>query len=354
MIRTLIVLLVFTTLISQAVAQENEKPGTKILVFPVFFYTPETHVGLGVTGIFYFREQGADSSKTSSIPSAFIYTLENQLIISNPFDVFLKTGEYRIKGELGFFKYPYQFYGTGPDVSLDKFENYSATFLRFNSLFLKKFSSNSYAGPAISYDEYFDVSIETGGLLEQNQPTGIQTGRLIGAGAGLIIDHRDNQFSPASGNYLESRYIRYMNRIGDYGFHDFYLDARKYFEIRHDMVLATQAFHQTVIGNAPFYNLALLGGSSKMRGYYRGAYRDNHFTCLQFDMRKYIFKRFLLAGFGGIGAVGSHIDDYKNLLPSAGIGLRYEIDPKERIRIRIDYAFGKNTSGFYININEAF
>ncbi|MEP0367538.1 MAG: BamA/TamA family outer membrane protein [Cyclobacteriaceae bacterium] len=354
MIRTLIVLLVLTTTLSQALGQENEKSKTKILIFPVFFYTPETNFGLGMTSIFYFREQDADSSKTSSIPSAFIYTFEDQIIISNPFDIFLKDGKYRLKGELGFFKYPYQFYGIGPDVSLDKFENYSATFLRFNSLFLKKFNENSYTGPAISYDEYFDVSIEDGGLLDSNKPTGIETGRLIGVGAGLIVDHRDNQFSPSNGTYLESRYIRYINLIGDYGFHDFYVDGRKYFEVRNDMVLATQVFHQTVLGNAPFYNLALLGGSSKMRGYYRGAYRDNHFTCFQFDMRKYIFKRFLIAGFGGIGAVGSRADDYKNILPSAGIGLRYEIDPKERIRIRVDYAFGKNTSGFYININEAF
>ena len=91
-----------------------------------------------------------------------------------------------------------------------------------------------------------------------------------------------------------------------------------------------------------------------MRGYYEGAYRDHHQTVLQTEMRHYLFKRVLVSAFGGVGSISENFGQYEKLLGSYGVGLRYEINSKEKIRIRVDYARGANTSGFYININEAF
>ena len=38
--------------------------------------------------------------------------------------------------------------------------------------------------------------------------------------------------------------------------------------------------------------------------------------------------------------------------PNYGAGLRWEL--KKRVNVRLDYGFGKKTSGFLLNINEAF
>lgn len=40
------------------------------------------------------------------------------------------------------------------------------------------------------------------------------------------------------------------------------------------------------------------------------------------------------------------------MLPTYGVGLRWEF--KHRVNIRIDYGFGKHTRGFIFNVNEAF
>ncbi len=61
-----------------------------------------------------------------------------------------------------------------------------------------------------------------------------------------------------------------------------------------------------------------------------------------------------IAAFGGVGSVSENFGSYAKLLGSYGVGLRYEINQKEHIRIRLDGARGDHTDGFYINTSEAF
>jgi len=39
---------------------------------------------------------------------------------------------------------------------------------------------------------------------------------------------------------------------------------------------------------------------------------------------------------------------------SVGGGIRFLINQKEKLNIRLDFAYGKNSSGMYITIGEAF
>ena len=44
--------------------------------------------------------------------------------------------------------------------------------------------------------------------------------------------------------------------------------------------------------------------------------------------------------------------DWSQTLPNYGIGFRWEL--KKEVNVRLDYGFGKKTSGFLLSINEAF
>ena len=44
--------------------------------------------------------------------------------------------------------------------------------------------------------------------------------------------------------------------------------------------------------------------------------------------------------------------DWSETLPNYGVGLRWEL--KKRVNVRLDYGFGKKTSGFLLSLNEAF
>jgi hypothetical protein len=45
---------------------------------------------------------------------------------------------------------------------------------------------------------------------------------------------------------------------------------------------------------------------------------------------------------------------FSNLKYSFGAGIRFAINPKERLNVRFDYGFGRGNSSFYIMLTEAY
>jgi hypothetical protein len=68
------------------------------------------------------------------------------------------------------------------------------------------------------------------------------------------------------------------------------------------------------------------------------------------------WERWGMVGFVGIGNVAPSISElgFGLLKSSWGLGLRYAAIPEERLNIRIDFGFGTQNPGFYLNIREAF
>ncbi|MFT6883227.1 MAG: hypothetical protein ACJAVY_002031 [Marinoscillum sp.] len=344
---------------SQEKGNDDGKKKTKLLLFPAAFFSPETSLGFGVTGILTFRTQSDSLAKPSSIQNIFIYTLEKQIIFYNPFDIFLKKDNVWISGEIGYFVYPYEFYGFG--TTLNDPEFYTANFFRFEGNLLNKIAPNLYAGPTMRFDNYFKIDTDPDGELYSQQVLGIDQGKLLGLGASFILDKRNNLFSPYKGYYLSGDINFYEDKVlGDYNFMNISFDARKYFYLDDSWETGFQLVQQSVIGDIPFYNYSQLGGSNIMRGYYKGAYRDHHYTAVQTEIRHKLMSNILGkygiygSAFAALGSVSDQFMSYDKVLGSYGAGLRLEIDPKDRLRLRVDYARGNGTSGFYLNINEAF
>ena len=123
--------------------------------------------------------------------------------------------------------------------------------------------------------------------------------------------------------------------------------------------MAFQLQGQFSNGNAPFNLLSLMGGESLMRGYYLGRYRDNHMLASQIEYRILPFsfsKRWGVSMFFAAGEVFSSLDKFeiKNILPTAGAGLRFLLFPEKDIYTRLDFAFTEEGSGVYFFIGEAF
>ena len=92
-----------------------------------------------------------------------------------------------------------------------------------------------------------------------------------------------------------------------------------------------------------------------MRGYYEGAFQSNRYMAFQTEFRWIFWKGFGMAAFGGIGAVSESIRDIgEDPRFSYGGGLRYRFNKKEKISVRFDYGFGKDTNNFYSTVGEAF
>ena len=93
-----------------------------------------------------------------------------------------------------------------------------------------------------------------------------------------------------------------------------------------------------------------------MRGYFEGRYRDKIYLTAQMEYKTLLFWKIGFVIFGGMGDVASEFDHFKmkNAKYSYGFGLRYAFDFDERLTIRADFGFGKNTSGVYFSMQEAF
>ena len=100
--------------------------------------------------------------------------------------------------------------------------------------------------------------------------------------------------------------------------------------------------------------MAMLGGSNSMRGYYEGRYRDKNMMTAQLELRQHVWRRNGIVVWAGLGTVFDRFSqiDSDRLLPSYGIGYRWEF--KKRVNIRVDLGFGRHSTAFAMGIHETF
>lgn len=142
-----------------------------------------------------------------------------------------------------------------------------------------------------------------------------------------------------------------------YEYTKFDIDLRTYINPWLKHVIALQVTTSAAFGEVPFYDLSLLGGEDKMRGYYKGALRDKVLIDGQIEYRMPVWKMLGITGFIGTGRVAPTYGELSldGLWLSYGLGLRLKVDSKNNTNLRFDWGFGPGgINGFYINFAEAF
>ena len=327
-----------------------------IVVVPVAYYSPETRLAAGLGGYYIFRFNKEDSlTRPSNINLAAIFTQNRQLIFQLPFQLAFQQNKYLLNGEVGYYKFPFEFYGIGNDIDLDQSETYTPNIVRIKGLFYRKIGDSFFAGPRVRYEYQRMKEFEEGGKLMNESIIGQEGGHFIGLGFSFLYDKRDNIFTPQKGGYVELSTLVAGSALGsEYNSQEVSLDIRKYFSVG-KTILAGQFYTKHLTGDPPFYLLAQMGGYYRMRGYFQGAYRDKTFMTSQVEWRFPIKGRFSGVTFASVGQVSPKLQIKPNTFHYAGgAGLRFRFNDKENTNIRFDYALGKNTSGVYFTIAEAF
>ena len=175
-----------------------------------------------------------------------------------------------------------------------------------------------------------------------NEPPGAGGSSNLGLGVGLVYDNRHNVLNVRDGLFSELAFLRYDGAWGsDFDFTSLVSDTRFFYPVNSRDVLAAQLYGQfTTAGQAPFNQLALLGGESLMRGYYLGRFRDEHLLAAQVEYRLLPFafsKRWGASAFMAAGQVFNSNSglDWSNFLPAGGAGLRFLLFPKKDIYVKI-------------------
>lgn len=356
---TLIILFLSVSFCSLSHAQKTDTvPKGENIILPLIFYLPETSVGISATGVYTFRFQGekADSRPSQIIYSA-VYTLKNQVLLLAPFELWRKNESQRIEGEIGFFKYFYNYYGVGPDSNTEDLENFDVVFPRVEFSFAEKLIGDIFLGGGIKYDYFNITEIDSTGLLSTNEPTGHTGGNKLNLVGLAFRDTRDNIYAPSKGLYTEAKFIWSSdNLISDYNYSKWEIDLRHYASIKPDYVLASQLWFSTASDGTPFFDLPYISSPNYARGFNDRRFLNYDLLNLQTELRYPIYKRFKGAAFLSSSFIPEQNENLFDRSPfwGYGVGLRYEVDPVDKVRFRLDLALGGGDFNIYFTLNEAF
>lgn len=362
-----------TLVVSLAMMPTAGEAQWRTTLLPVIGAAPETG---GQFGVALFRtRQAVDTlgTRPSSLIGNAIFTSKSQQRAFVELDRWTAGNEKRLQVLAIASRFPLPFYGYGddsPDIALP----YEPTTFELSVTGFRKSRSSTwrYIGartvvtdveaPRVNLPDPFCDSLgcTPGGICDCGPS---ESGyRLASATLGRITDTRDNLFAPTSGRVFdmsvtpgvvwrpdgyESRNLLLRLR----------LDLRGYHRLRGGSVLAGQFQALASAGSFPLDQVVLVGHHTLNRGYTMGRYRDLDMLASQVEWRsptRAWNNRLGFAAFSGVAMI-SGWKEYSRLLPSAGAGLRFRMDPRTRSTIRVDYARGvSGQSGLYVAFNEAF
>ena len=339
---------------AQASSDSTGRPSGSVLVLPNVFYTPETKIAGGLV-LGYYRPLDM-GSPTSSIQLAAIYTQRRQYYLQFMPEAYWSHGRWWVTSEVWLSQYPNAFNGIGPAASADQEEEYTARIADVQGSIQRRVRAGWHAGLRVRVRAEDITEVAADGLLDTQPIPGRTGATTVGAGVVTTWDQRDNLYFPRQGYYMEARAVLHRaDASQQHTFARFTVDARRYWPVATNHVLALNGYAEAVAGTAPFQLLPLLGGADRMRGYREGRYRDNVLALVQGAYRFPLVWRFKGAVFANAGNVAPRIGQFgqSTMKYAVGGGLRLRLN-EEGVHGRVDYAIGPDGGALYITLLEAF
>lgn len=339
-------------------ADEEKKDENFFILVPVPSYTPETQWAAFLVGAYMFRLDQADKITPASIVQINLaYTQLNQSDAFVELDHYWKNNEYFLKMMLEYKKYPDRLFGIGNSPShlragTDPGYKYTLEYEYIWLEFYKKIWMDLHLGARW---------LGQHSVMLDNEYPGYLPGAGGGFDSGLAVlakwDTRDNVYYAMSGAYYQLAAMFFGESIGStHHFVKWDIDLRHYFKINETNSVSAQGLLMAEAGDPPFYFMNMHGGDNLLRGYFAGSYRDRCMTAIQAEYKWIFLPRFVAAAFAGVGTVAPEITKFSTayLLWSAGLGLRFFLDEKDRMTFRADLGFGNGDMGLYLVAAEAF
>jgi hypothetical protein len=337
----------------------TEKNG--LFLLPLLYYTPDTRWAAGAAGVYYFKIPSKvineKETRVSNVQFLADYTQNKQLDIWGQWNIFTRNENYLYKGELRYRNFPDRFYGIGNNTLKENEEKYEYNLFSFKTLALKKVYPAVFLGVDYHFEKEYGFTYTPGKSLETGTIIGHNGGIQSAVGLVAIYDNRDNIINTYKGSLIELSSYFYAKEIGStFNFSYLNLLYQKFWQIKRKHIIALQTRVRYGFGDIPFLDLSTAGNDDLLRGYPKNRYRDKHFAGTQLEYRFPLFWRFGLVTFAGAGDVFSKHTDLSldRLKYSYGAGLRFVVNPAERLNIRLDYARGKDGGYFYFVVAESF
>ena len=318
------------------------------------FYNSALGVGIGVVGSGLYRIKGCARELQPSNVSIFgsVSTTGFYMIGIRGNNIFPEE-RFRINYTMNFYSMPSYFWGIGyengnNDDNRTKMDRWQA---EIKGEFMAKVAENFYLGVLLSWDYIRGGGVEKNKHLFEGMDL---ITRNYGMGVTLQYDSRDLINNASRGVYLcVNQMFRPHWLWNDYAFSSTEFIASVYKQVWKGGLIAGDLRGKFNFGDPSWAMMSKLGGSTAMRGYYEGRYRDMHYMAAQVELRQHIWRRNGAVVWVGAGNVFHDGKSFKHILPNYGFGYRWEF--KKRVNVRLDVGFGKpGQYSFMFNINEAF
>lgn len=327
-------------------------------ILPVAWYVPETGFTVGITGISTFRLKGEPkTSRASSILFDAAVTMRGKVFAYAPFELYKNNGKYRLKGEVGMYKYQYSFYGIGSETLKENKEKYNVVFPRLAFNLSRQVSGPVFLGIGYRYDHFNITNLETEGILSNTRPLGVEGGTISNLFISFLLDSRDHIFDTRKGVYVETFLEKSTPYFGaTYTYQKIETDIRSFHSVSDNLVLANNLYFTKMIGDVPFFTMPYLSTSRRGRGFADRRFMDKTLLNFQSELRFPIFWRIEGAIMASAGVLGPSVKglDFNDIKWAYGAGFRYIVNEDERNKIRLDLGFTGEDFNFYITANEAF
>ncbi|MBL8961447.1 MAG: hypothetical protein JNJ98_16430 [Gemmatimonadetes bacterium] len=352
----LTVLALLTAVSSSLGAQADSVPRAKFAVLPVLGSAPETGAQYGATVLRVFRTGPIASTRPSQLQLYAINTAEEQQRAFVQLDRWGagNATRTRVRGEWQRFPLPYFAEGGGNDEA-----HFTARGPELSLLQLWRAGSAQYRGVGLRVRDLRVSDIDLADWRRAEAPDLVGSAAVT-AQAVDLRDTRDHILGPSAGSFRQFTLGATRARDHAPGHRQrsslrLAADLRRYDSLGSG-VLALRASGEVLAGTAPFDLVPSAGSDTLLRGYVRGRVRDRFVGAAEAEFRSASWHRVGVAGFAGLGA--SHALSQRaggmHLLPTVGAGVRYLLQPAERLTVRVDYARGRHGGGLYVALGEAF
>ena len=348
-------------------AGEEDRRAEWILA-PIPISSEAMGTGIAPVAAYVFFPSADDKvSHPSVLAMAGLYTTTGTYGIGTGGTLSFADDRYRLAFLTGAARARYEFFGIGnaaggSSSSIWLRQHGHAVFLQG----LRRVGWNIFIGPRFSYRTIKAAQEDTAAGESPEPPP--QVGLIVDqlnlslttAALGFRIEHdtRDSIFYPTRGSRMDARIDFFGRYIGSrYTFQSYVFEMNRYVPFGNTHVLALRAMGCGVSGERiPFYELCQFGMMGDLRGYQTGRYRDRAMFATQGEWRVILPWRLGATLFVGIGEVAPDGKSFntENLLPSGGVGLRFNLSKQRRINLRLDVAYSRTGASWSMGVAELY
>ena len=327
-------------------------------VLPEPFYNPDLQFGIGLSAAGLYKVDDSEEAKISTLTingygssnASFGVVIDNKMLFNGDRQRFFVLSELSSTHET--------YYGSGYEQVTDD-NNKTAFTLEEVSIrprYFHRVADHLYIGAGMDFSTQSAKSIDTDGNPAFSPSEEMIDRRSSGVSTHISYDSRDFINNPYHGSLLELDFSMYRKFLGSQNdFETYGVNFSHYHSLATlPGVLAFQAKGEFSSGDVPWTMMARMGGASNLRGYLNSRYRARNMVLSQVEYRMPLAGRHGMAFWTGAGTIANSAGDlsFSELLPTVGVGYRFEV--KQRTNLRLDLGIGKGDSGFYFNVNEAF